>query len=138
MDMHETEVSFDFLGCTFQRTKRGLIRRFVREKSKRSLRARIKKITRRTNQHSMEVIIAQTTPILKGWFEYFCHAHSNTPKEIDGWVRMRLRSILRKRDKRRGAGRGWDHRRWPNIYFEKLGYFSLEVALAEKKSLLKV
>jgi hypothetical protein len=44
---------------------------------------------------------------------------------IDGWIRMRLRSILRKRRGLRGRGRGKDHQRWPNRYFTKLGLFCL-------------
>ena len=44
---------------------------------------------------------------------------------IDGWIRMRLRSILRKRRGLEGRGRGIDHQRWPNRYFTKLGLFCL-------------
>jgi len=47
---------------------------------------------------------------------------------VDGWVRMRLGGILRKREKRRGVGRGLDHRRWPNVFFARVGLFSLERA----------
>ena len=46
----------------------------------------------------------------------------------DGWLRRRLRSILRKRSKRRGISRGLDHQRWPNAYFRERGLFSLETA----------
>jgi RNA-directed DNA polymerase len=38
---------------------------------------------------------------------------------------MRLRSILIKRRGLEGRGRGIDHQRWPNRYFEKLGLFCL-------------
>ena len=44
---------------------------------------------------------------------------------IDGWIRMRLRSILRKRRGLKGRGRGIDHQRWPNRYFTNLGLFCL-------------
>ena len=47
---------------------------------------------------------------------------------MDRWVRVRLRSILRKRAGRSGKGRGLDHHRWPNNYFAKLGVFNLEEA----------
>ena len=67
-------------------------------------------------------------PVLKGWFGYFKHADRWAMREVDGWVRMRLRSILRKRLGRRGRGRGSDHQRWPNAFFAKIGLFSLEVA----------
>ena len=54
---------------------------------------------------------------------YFKHIHPSGLGEIDPWLRMRLRSILRKR--RGGRGRGEDHHRWPNRYFTGLGLFCL-------------
>ena len=59
------------------------------------------------------------------WFGYFKHAKANELSGIDGWIRMRLRSILRKRRGLEGRGRGKDHQRWPNRYFTKLGLFCL-------------
>jgi RNA-directed DNA polymerase len=43
---------------------------------------------------------------------------------------MRLRSILRCRDHRRGRGRGRDHQLWPNAYFAERGLYSLVTARA--------
>jgi hypothetical protein len=43
------------------------------------------------------------------------------PKSLDQWIRMRLRSILRKRDKRKGRGHGRDHNRYPNAWFAERG-----------------
>jgi RNA-directed DNA polymerase len=63
---------------------------------------------------------------LRGWYEYFKHSKSNVFEPIDGYVRGRLRSILRKRRGRTGRGRGNDHQRWPNSYFTTLGLFSLQ------------
>ncbi len=45
---------------------------------------------------------------------------------VGGWIRRRLRSILRMRAYRKGISRGFDHIRWPNKYFRDLGLFSLE------------
>ena len=64
---------------------------------------------------------------LRGWFEYFKHSHRYTFSQLDGWVRMRLRSILRKRSGRKGVA-GPDHHRWPNAYFAEHGLFSLVTA----------
>ena len=47
---------------------------------------------------------------------------------LDGWIRMRLRSILRKRSGRRGRGRGSDHHRWRNAFFADQGLYSLKAA----------
>ena len=71
---------------------------------------------------------------LRGWFEYFKHAYRTQMQSVDGWVRMRLRSILRKRSRRKGRGRGNDHQRWPNAYFTEHGLFSCVAARAEAVS----
>jgi RNA-directed DNA polymerase len=117
------EGKFEFLGFRFEKG-----RRWPRDKSKKKLRTTIKLRTGRTNGTSLETIIARINPVLRGWFGYFKHADRWAMKELDGWVRMRLRSILRKRRHRRGRGRGNDHQRWPNAYFAKVGLFSLELA----------
>ena len=46
-------------------------------------------------------------------------------RRIDGWVRSRLRSILRTRAGRKGRGRGADHHRWKNAFFAEQGLFGL-------------
>ena len=107
----------------------------MRPKSKQSLRAKLRKPTKRSNGRSLEAVITLINPVLQGWFGYFKQAHRSDLSEMDGWVRMRLRSILRKRHKRKGKGRGLDHYRWPNRYFENLGLFSLEQAREEMMSL---
>jgi RNA-directed DNA polymerase len=114
---------FDFLGYHFERGYR-----WPRQKSLKALREKVRTRTKRTNGTSMSCIIGKLNPILKGWFGYYKHSHPTTFEPIDGWVRMRLRSILRKRRKGQGAGRGLDHRRWPNRYFAALGLFSLKTA----------
>ena len=137
VDMREQGAHIDYLGYRFQRSRRGKLMRLVRPKSKQKLRASLRKPTKRNNKHSMSKIIADINPILIGWYGYFQQAHPTVLVAMDGWVRMRLRSILRKRRKRKGRGRGPDHNRWPNRYFENLGLFSLEQARQETMSLLK-
>lgn len=114
---------FDFLGYHFERG-----RRWPRKKSIRKFRDTIRAKTRRTNGHSLEDIIRSVNPILRGWFTYFKHSRKRTFTIADGWVRMRLRSILRKRAGHRGRGRGRDHHRWPNAFFAAHGLFSLSAA----------
>lgn len=135
VDMNEADAYFDFLGYRFKRSRKGKLLRLVRPKSKQSLRAKLRKPTKRSNGRSLEAVITLINPVLQGWFGYFKQAHRSDLSEMDGWVRMRLRSILRKRHKRKGKGRGLDHRRWPNRYFENLGLFSLEQAREEMMSL---
>jgi RNA-directed DNA polymerase len=135
VDMSEVDAHFDFLGYRFQRSRRGQIMSLVRPKSVQKLRESIRKKTRRCNKHSMPVIIEKINPSLRGWFAYFKQAKRNQQQSMDSWVRMRLRSIYRKRHKGKGRGRGNDHYRWPNRHFTELGLFSLVAAQCEAVSL---
>ena len=86
----------------------------------------------------METIIHEKlNPILRGWFGYFKHVHVSELKELDHWIRMRLRSILRKRHGGKGRGRGIDHTKWKNCYFKELGLCFLADCRAEYISLRK-
>jgi RNA-directed DNA polymerase len=105
---------FDFLGYHFERGYR-----WPRKKSLDKLKDTIRSKTKRANGHSLEMIIHNVNQTLGGWFEYFKHSHRTTFRPLDGWIRMRLRSILRKRNKGKGRGRGRDHQRWTNAYFAK-------------------
>jgi RNA-directed DNA polymerase len=125
VDMNQAGSHFDFLGYRFARSRRGRLVRAVRPKSLRKLRESIKPRTRRANGRSMEAIVADLNRTLHGWFEYFKHAEAGVLGQVDGWVRGRLRSILRKRHRLKGRGRGRDHQRWPNRYFTELGLFCL-------------
>jgi RNA-directed DNA polymerase len=111
---------FDFLGYHFERGKR-----WPSRKSMGKLRAALRPKTRRANGESLDAIIDQVNRTLRGWFAYFKHSLPSTFPGVDGWVRMRLRSILRKRQGGRGRGRGDDHQRWPNAYFAEHGLYSL-------------
>ena len=116
--------SFDFLGYTF----RGATH-WPRDKSRQKLKDTLRVKTRRTSGDSLQCIVSNVNRTLRGWFEYFKHS-SNTHvfRRLDGWIRMRLRSILRKRRGRKGRGRGYDNHRWPNRYFVEQGLFSLATA----------
>lgn len=138
VDMNQAESHLDFLGYRFKRSRRGRLIRLVRPKSRRKLRETIKTKTRRNNGKSMEAIVVELNPTLKGWYGYFKHAHPSELGEIDQWLRMRLRSILRKRRGGRGRGRGRDHHRWPNRYFTGLGLFCLLDAQVSETASLRV
>ena len=117
--------SFDFLGYRFDRG-----RRFPRDKSRKKFRDTIRAKTRRTQGHSLKVIIEDVNRTLKGWFEYFKHSYKTTFPSEDGWIRGRLRSLLRKRLGRQGRACGNDHHRWPNRFFTEQGLVSLTAAHA--------
>ena len=120
-----TKDAFDFLGYRF---KRG--RRYPRPKSLQKLKDAIREKTKRTSGESLTKIINDLTPRLRGWFEYFKHSYHRQLADLDGWIRMRLRSLLRKRLGRRGRGRGSDNQRWPNKFFAERGLYSLKAAHA--------
>lgn len=119
------EEGFQFLGYEFRKH-----RRFPRQSSLNKFRRAIRAKTRRANGHSLDDIIRSVNYTTRGWFEYFKHSYKRVFRDIDGWVRMRLRSILRKRDGREGRGRGADHQHWPNRFFTAHGFFSMEHAHA--------
>jgi RNA-directed DNA polymerase len=119
------ETSFDFLGYKFLKHHR-----FPRKKSLAKFKDTIRAKTPRQSGHSLSWVIADVNRTLVGWFGYFQHSHSTAFENLDGWVRQRLRSILRKRTGRAGRACGWDHHRWPNAFFVGHGLFSLRTAHA--------
>jgi RNA-directed DNA polymerase len=117
---------FDFLGYHFEQGTR-----WPRKKSLKKFKDTIRRKTRRANGYKLEAIVHNVNLTVKGWFVYFKHSNHKIFNTLDAWIRMRLRSILRKRSRKRGRGRGYDHYRWPNAYFAELGLFNL-VAAYEK------
>jgi RNA-directed DNA polymerase len=115
---------FEFLGYRFEAG-----RRRVRDKSLKALKTKIRSKTRRTEGQSLKQIVAGLNPMLRGWFNYFKHAQRGIFCKLDGFIRRRLRALLRKQEKRPGAGRCLDdQRRWPNAYFAAVGLFTLKEA----------
>jgi RNA-directed DNA polymerase len=117
---------FDFLGYHFSHGERQ-----PRKKSLSKLKDSIRAKTPRLSGYSMDRIIVSVNQTLRGWFGYFKHSRRDTFAPLDpfdfaqDWIRMRLRSILRKRHGGSGRGHGNDHRRWPNKYFARAGLYSL-------------
>jgi RNA-directed DNA polymerase len=115
---------FEFLGYRFEAG-----RRWVRKKSLRALKDKVRALTARTRGDSLARIMAELNPVLRGWFHYFQHAWRTEFPTLDGFVRRRLRAVLRKQSKHPGFGRCVaDHRRWPNAYFAAAGLFTLTTA----------
>lgn len=115
---------FEFLGYRFEAG-----RRWVRDKSLKALKTKIRSQTRRTEGRSLSQIVSGLNPLLRGWFTYFKHAQRGIFRTLDGFIRRRLRALLRKQAKRPGVGRCLaDHLRWPNAYFAAAGLFTLTEA----------
>ena len=85
-------------------------------------------VTPRNSGVALGVTVTRLNRALRGWYEYFKHSHRLVFPNVDGYIRGRLRAILRRRAGRRGRARGTDHHRWRNHYFDELGLFSLTQA----------
>ena len=126
--VHVDEEGFEFLGYRFIKH-----RRFPRPKSLAKLKDTIRSKTKRNNGQSLQAIIADLNRTLRGWYEYFKHSWKTTFPDLDGWVRMRLRSILRRRSKRKGRGSTIsDSKLYPTRFFAEHGLFSMTDARARE------
>lgn len=123
-DCRQPGQGFEFLGYRFEAG-----RRFVRKKSMDKLKDKIRDKTRRTRGVSLEQVIADLNPILRGWFGHFKQAHWSTFKDLDGFIRRRLRALLLKQDKRGAFGKSVEvNKRWPNAFFANAGLLALHAA----------
>src|SRR5947208_1849505 len=113
---------FDFLGWHFRGDKK-----WPRKKSLQKLQDKLRPLTRRSNGRSLPEIIRKANPILRGWYGYFRESNPTGLRVPDGWLRRRLRAMLRKRQKRPGYGLSkTDSKQWPNRWFAAQELFSLE------------
>ena len=138
-----------FLGFSF--TSGREIRRRLAPKATQRFKQRVRELTRRTRGVTIETMVTQLAPYLRGWKNYF--GYCRTPSVLEGleqWYRRRLRSVIWKQWKRgsvrfaelrkRGVGRdlaaqtaGSAHGPWhianspalsialPNTFFDSLG-----------------
>jgi len=142
-----------FLGFRF--TGGEELKRSIAPQARRRFKERIREITRRNRGVSLERMVEELSRYLRGWRGYF--GFCETPsvlRNLDSWIRRRLRSVVWKRWKRgrkrfaelraRGVGKdlaartaGSSHGPWrlarspalsialPNAYFMSLGLPSL-------------
>lgn len=84
---HCSEVKF--LGYTI--LAEGRIR--VSDKSVKGLKKKIIKITKRNRGYRLKTIITELNQLVQGWSIYYslANAHLTTFRDIDGWIRRRLR-----------------------------------------------
>jgi len=111
--------SFIFLGHEFKPGKRIS----PSDKAMRKFKDRVKEITRRNQTVSVEKLVKEKlNPYLRGWGRYFGIGDvRNRFRDLDAWIRRRLRSVqlrswkkVRKlhREMRR---RGWDNKELPGL-----------------------
>ena len=90
-----------FLGFSFWVARGGEVRRRVAKKTLRTMKDRVRGITARSRGRSIDQVVEELRGYLVGWKEYFRLA--DTPgvfRELDEWVRHRLRAIHLKQWKR--------------------------------------
>ncbi|MFA5140351.1 MAG: group II intron reverse transcriptase/maturase [Elusimicrobiota bacterium] len=83
-----------FLGYSFWVAPGGEVKMRVAPKALKKMKDRIRRMTSRIGGKSMKMVISGLRKYLTGWKEYFKLA--DTPKmfrELDGWVRHRLRAV---------------------------------------------
>jgi RNA-directed DNA polymerase len=144
-----------FLGMTFTWNREP--KRRIAPKALGRFKERIRELTRRTRGISLEQMVEQLSRYLNGWRGYFGFCQTPTVlRDLDSWIRRRLRSVLWKQWKRgkrrfaelraRGVGKdlaaqtaGSPHGPWriarspalsfalPNAYFQSLGLPTLAV-----------
>jgi len=89
------------LGFTFTACRRS--RRKVSEKALRAFKAKVREMTGRTRGRTMRQIVTETRKYLLGWKGYFGFAEVTSPlRDLDKWIRRRLRSYHWKQWGRRG------------------------------------
>ncbi|WP_368860770.1 group II intron maturase-specific domain-containing protein [Desulforhabdus sp. TSK] len=89
-----------FLGFSFSR--RGF-RLFVSESAEKRFKEKVREITGRTRGRSIRQVAKELRAYLLGWREYFGHSEVRSGcKELDSWIRRRLRSYHWKQWGRRG------------------------------------
>jgi RNA-directed DNA polymerase len=106
--IYARDEGFDFLGFHFQKRKaktNGKIYPFIwpKEKALKFIRATIRQETNRDMEcKSLDAIIKDINPIIRGWRNYFCIGDSPKKMErLDHYVRMRLVKTMFERRKRR-------------------------------------
>ena len=84
---------------------RGKIR--VSNKARKKFKNRVRELTLRNNRLSMFQIIQELNEYLRGWVSYFgIQEFKNLLRDLDGWIRSRLRSMQLKKWKK--PLKAWD------------------------------
>lgn len=94
-------VGRKFLGYSFWYGPGGVVKRRVADQPLATFKHRVRRLTRRSGGRSMAEVIERLRPYLLGWKAYFKLAQ--TPgiwRQLDEWLRHRLRAIQLKQWKR--------------------------------------
>jgi RNA-directed DNA polymerase len=150
-----------FLGVSFY-TREGKVRNYIPPKPIQRFKDKVKEVTARSNGRSMEDRQKRLNWLITGWVNYFRIADMKSlARELDGWIRRRIRMCYWKQWKKVGArydnliklgtpkGKAWEYANtrkgcWriagsyildkslTNKYLEEEGFLSLTITLAER------
>ena len=96
----------------------------MHQNSQTAFKDRVRAKTGRSRGDSHRRIVEDLNPASRGWFGYFQHAGPFLFKMLDGFIRRRLRAILRTQDRCPSMGRSAaDRRRWSNAIFVSQGWW---------------
>lgn len=92
-------VNFQILGYgfvpTYRKGEKGKYQLVVTEKRWKTLKMKLKEITRKTSPMSFNERIVKLNQVTRGWINYFKYASINQKlADIDGWLRNRLRYCI--------------------------------------------
>jgi group II intron reverse transcriptase/maturase len=127
VDLREGREGFDFLGFHHRKVRSWQYGKHYLQRwpSRRAMQALTEKIRatagkRQRLDRSLQEVIDELNPILRGWGTYFAVGNSSRKfQEVDSYVRERLHLFLSKKHGR--SGRGWGVRwRHINLYAEGL------------------
>jgi len=89
-----------FLGFTVKDDP--AFRRCIADKAVTRFKERVRELTRRHRGVSLEKMIADLTPFVRGWAGYFGFSQWRELPSLDGWIRRRLRCVVWVQWKTRG------------------------------------
>lgn len=113
LELHETKTrissarqGFAFLGFEIRSYRVGIKRKAIER-----LKDRIRGITARQQGRNIEAVIEDLNPVIRGWARYYGVAEINELcRELQKWIRSRLRSFRFKRKRRTDNWRLRSHR----------------------------
>lgn len=100
VDLRQGKESFEFLGCTIRKKRsiqrvpeKHFMQRWPSPKATKKLRNRVRELTSaRQSGSDVKRIIAELTPVLRGWGNYFRTGNADREfNQMDSYVVMRLR-----------------------------------------------
>ena len=113
------DTPFDFLGFTFFWTDPGDTGRPLfgpKSAATARLKDRVRVLTRRKRPASLNMVIQDLAPVIRGWGQYFTISQHGEYYRLDAWIRERCRAFVAKRwNRSRALDRVWTNQRLADL-----------------------